>query len=165
VTFLDVEHQREHHKSEWHKYNLKRKVVELPPVTQDVFYQIEANNIKMIDNTEDGDDCESFGSVDEDQPSGVAIPSNECLFCNMKSTNLEDNLMHMSLSHSFFIPDIEFVTDLEGLVSYLGEKVGLGFECLWCSENGKQFRSALSAKQHRRVKDIPRYATNQEKHF
>jgi hypothetical protein len=25
--------QREHYKTDWHRYNLKRKVVDLPPVT------------------------------------------------------------------------------------------------------------------------------------
>lgn len=32
VAFRDLEVQRQHYKSDWHRYNLKRKVVELPPV-------------------------------------------------------------------------------------------------------------------------------------
>jgi len=37
VSFKDVDLQRQHHKSDWHWYNLKRKVVQLPPVAPDEF--------------------------------------------------------------------------------------------------------------------------------
>ncbi|XP_034941732.1 zinc finger protein 622 [Chelonus insularis] len=37
VAFKDSEIQRQHYKSDWHRYNLKRKVVELPPVTVEEF--------------------------------------------------------------------------------------------------------------------------------
>ncbi|KAI8845589.1 hypothetical protein BC829DRAFT_399408 [Chytridium lagenaria] len=37
VAFHGAEHQREHYKSDWHRYNLKRKVADLPPVTQEAF--------------------------------------------------------------------------------------------------------------------------------
>lgn len=37
VVFARGELQREHYKSDWHRYNLKRKVAELPPVTAAVF--------------------------------------------------------------------------------------------------------------------------------
>ena len=33
VAFKEANIQREHYKTDWHRYNLKRKVVELPPVT------------------------------------------------------------------------------------------------------------------------------------
>lgn len=39
VAFQSSLSQREHYRSDWHRYNLKRKVVELPPVTADVFAQ------------------------------------------------------------------------------------------------------------------------------
>ena len=32
VAFRDLEVQRQHYKSDWHRYNLKRKVVDLPPL-------------------------------------------------------------------------------------------------------------------------------------
>lgn len=37
VAFRDLEVQRQHYKSDWHRYNLKRKVAELPPVTVEEF--------------------------------------------------------------------------------------------------------------------------------
>ncbi len=37
VSFIDSELQRNHYKSDWHRYNLKRKVAELPPITRELF--------------------------------------------------------------------------------------------------------------------------------
>lgn len=37
VAFVDPEVQREHYKGEWHRYNLKRKVAEMNPVTEAAF--------------------------------------------------------------------------------------------------------------------------------
>ena len=39
VGFIDGDTQRGHYKTDWHRYNLKRKVAELPPVTADTFQQ------------------------------------------------------------------------------------------------------------------------------
>ena len=35
---------------------------------------------------------------------------------------------HMMEAHSFFIPDPEFLINMEGLIEYLGAKVGIYFE-------------------------------------
>lgn len=37
VAFADADLQRSHYKSDWHRYNLKRKVADLPPVTAENF--------------------------------------------------------------------------------------------------------------------------------
>jgi len=34
-----AELQKEHYKTDWHRYNLKRKVADLPPVTAENFQQ------------------------------------------------------------------------------------------------------------------------------
>lgn len=39
VAFVRAEMQRDHYKSDWHRYNLKRKVAELPAVSAEVFQQ------------------------------------------------------------------------------------------------------------------------------
>lgn len=39
VVFTTAESQRVHYGTDWHRYNLKRKVAELPPVTSEVFSQ------------------------------------------------------------------------------------------------------------------------------
>jgi len=37
VAFTDLEQLREHYKTDWHRYNLKRKVAAMPPVTLETF--------------------------------------------------------------------------------------------------------------------------------
>ena len=51
-----------------------------------------------------------------------------CLFCGYRSSSLEKNLKHMTISHSFFLPDPEYITDLEGLIEYLGAKVNIKWQ-------------------------------------
>ncbi len=49
------------------------------------------------------------------------------------------------MNHGFFIPDVEFLVDLPGLLSYLGDKVGVGFCCVFCH---KVFESVQAVRQH-----------------
>jgi len=56
---------------------------------------------------------------------GEALGLEECLFCQHVSDNLEKNIQHMTVEHSFFIPDIEYLVDLEGFISHLGEYFSL----------------------------------------
>lgn len=39
VAFADGEVQRSHYKTDWHRYNLKRKVADMPPVTAENFQE------------------------------------------------------------------------------------------------------------------------------
>ncbi|KAL4222432.1 hypothetical protein ACF0H5_018471 [Mactra antiquata] len=226
VVFPDGETQRAHYKTDWHRYNLKRKVAELPPVTSDNFKQrvLTAQQAEVVAEekqslicevcrktfstqnamqnhlqskkhketelklqktggksnkknknktggvqkaeskkevaeskdvvNDDDDECmedietdsevesvESFG--DED---GLGIE--ECLFCSTISQSLEDNIKHMTEKHSFFLPDAEYISDLEGLITYLGQKVGIGNVCLWCNEKGKSFHTTQAVQKH-----------------
>lgn len=54
-----------------------------------------------------------------------AIPVTDCLFCSHHSRTLMKNVAHMTKVHSFFIPDIEYLVDLRGLIKYLGMPVNL----------------------------------------
>ena len=60
----------------------------------------------------DAESCESW--------EGEALGIEECLFCSLVSDSIEKNVEHMTEKHSFFIPDAEFISNLEGLVVYLG---------------------------------------------
>ena len=208
---MDADFHREHYKSEWHRYNLKRKIASLSPISLEDFEKIEAQhkqNVPMVKTTkehyceccrksfssdaaldqhvrtkkhlelmkmvnhrfveevssgsknieklmenvsinevdDDGDsDWESATSEDEIDES---IDNQTCLFCNTKQSSLDENVKHMSIAHSFFIPDAEYLCDLEGLITYLGEKVGLGKRCLWCCDTGKSFRHVSAVQRH-----------------
>jgi len=245
VGFRDGDMQREHYKSDWHRYNLKRLIVKLPPVTAENFkerldaqealsagqnqekscyctickksfgsekafrsHQVSkkhvqavkeeslkheengaqiggsslvkgvedyciiseaktssslkapmkksqsqtskplivegkpSNEVMEVDSEDDGDDG------DWEEVEGDPIPITNCLFCSTESSDVESNLEHMSVAHSFFIPDVEYCVDVEGLLEYLGSKVGEGMMCLWCNEKGRSFYTVPSVQQH-----------------
>uniref|UniRef100_A0A8I6ADV2 Cytoplasmic 60S subunit biogenesis factor ZNF622 n=1 Tax=Rattus norvegicus TaxID=10116 RepID=A0A8I6ADV2_RAT len=107
-------------------------------------------------DSDDGLECENPGVEEEDaedaeaeeSPPLGAIPITDCLFCSHHSSSLVKNVAHMTKVHSFFIPDIEYLSDLKGLIKYLGEKVGAGKICLWCNEKGKSFYSTEAVQAH-----------------
>lgn len=72
----------------------------------------------------------------------------QCLFCAETASSLEDNITHMSVAHSFFIPETEFLVDLPGLVTYLGEKIAVGNVCLFCNGKGREFRTLDAVRKH-----------------
>lgn len=222
VSFADSDIQRRHYKTDWHRYNLKRKVAEMPPVTAEVFQQkvlaqkaeVEAqqqsktkslhcqlcnktfssenaysnhlsskkhkdleankakkqgslitesqfsNNFKRKDSketdpqnteSENADSLSHNGDDDDDADDDIeedTLEVTDCLFCPHHSVSLEENLKHMTRSHSFFIPDLEYVVDLKGLVTYLCEKVGMGNMCLYCNDKGKSFFSLEAVQSH-----------------
>lgn len=76
------------------------------------------------------------------------IRPSDCLFCSVSSKSVQDNVTHMSRYHSFFIPDQEILTDMSGLLSYLGEKVVLGNLCLYCPNGGKEFGDVDAVRRH-----------------
>jgi len=221
VRFLNADMQRDHYKTDWHRYNLKRKIAGLPPVSvegfekllneqqnaekfaledkslyckacgklfktinahdnhlnskkhkdalkkfvednQDVEVTVKATGISKHEQMkreaywaehgeEESDDDMEVEEVDSDEwdeDEENPIQNNNCLFCDHHSSDLVKNLKHMSLEHSFFIPDAEFCTDVEGLLSYLAGKIFKDFICLWCNDRGKTFFSLEGAKKH-----------------
>jgi len=246
VGFRAHDQQCEHYKSDWHRYNLKRKVADMPPVTyidfseraklqkaqeatvrapEEMFCQvcnkhftnensfanhkqskkhkdresafisaikanesIKANkeeiiskllnvksdhtekkiiqmndylkkherlasqndSVEIIDeedetdqNWEDvGEDDESMDQFDESQ----GIPLDDCFFCDHKLSSIEEKCEHMAKVHSFFIPDMGHVCDLEGLIKFLGIKIGVYHVCLWCST--KCYRNVDAVNKH-----------------
>jgi pre-60S factor REI1 len=54
----------------------------------------------------------------------------------------------MSVEHSFFIPDAEYLVDIAGLVAYLGEKIAVGNVCIYCNGKGREFRTLDAVRKH-----------------
>lgn len=227
VAFEKPEIQRDHYKTDWHRYNLKRKVAELSPITLSDFeskmkqheqemkvlsgkvkaptgycvccrksfttakayenhlnskkhkdteiqfekrenrLEIQNNRLNRTpsetqnedqDDVDDDEDFEDVEEVDSDEweeenlVGGESIPDHVCLFCPNEAKDLEKNLIHMGEVHSFFVPDVDYLVDLEGLMAYLGSKVGQGFLCLWCNTRSKQFQYLAAVQKHMRDK-------------
>ncbi|XP_042321833.1 zinc finger protein 622 [Sceloporus undulatus] len=100
------------------------------------------------EETETIPDEAEAGASEQNHPTPDAIPVTDCLFCSHHSSSLMKNVAHMTKVHSFFIPDIEYLVDLRGLIKYLGEKVGVGKVCLWCNEKGKSFYTTEAVQAH-----------------
>lgn len=76
------------------------------------------------------------------------IPPTACLFCALPSESVETNVAHMSRQHGFFIPDKEYLLDLPGLLTYLGDKIAVSNNCIWCNGRGRAFHSLDAVRKH-----------------
>lgn len=73
----------------------------------------------------------------------------QCLFCTAPAFNsIDENVSHMASAHSFFIPDLEYLTDLSGLLSFLGERIAVDNTCIFCSKKSREFRSLDAVRKH-----------------
>lgn len=213
LKFENSSLQREHFKTEWHLYNIKRRVCNLDPIDLNSFDELKelqrnnpkqetpkekrANSKKLnpedssnlyskqerldelentnihedvdvdeeIDSEEWETDEEDFDELDdEEDPEETkrmmknVIRPDTCLFCAKQSPTVMENVNHMYV-HGFFIPEERFLDDIDGLIEYLGFKVGAGTTCLWCN---KQFRSIHGVRLHMLYKDHCKIRYDQE---
>ncbi|CAE6429417.1 unnamed protein product [Rhizoctonia solani] len=221
IAFFSAEDQRVHYKSDHHRYNMKRRVANLPPVSAHAFDQkvLERRAETAVMASPKGTTChtcnKSFATensyrshiasrkhkdnelkaaakarapptdeimkdAEEEAPKPEAKPKEttisltvsedateeeieatidakiaaarsklspaSCLFCPHTSDSIDTNLEHMSSAHSFFIPDAEYLVDLQGLIAYLGEKIAVGNVCIACPS--REFRSMDAVRKH-----------------
>lgn len=76
------------------------------------------------------------------------LTPNSCLFCSYQAGSIKESVAHMTSQHSFFIPDIEYLVDLSGLLAYLGEKIAVGNVCLYCNGKGREYRTLEAVRKH-----------------
>lgn len=210
VAFNTAEAQRTHYGTDWHRYNLKRKVADLPSVTSEVFAQkvlaqqaqskdadrkasfsaectacnkiyysenayanhLQSNKHKaaeakvVLEGTnpkkniiihskpsaegtlqiQNESDINSI--IDKKIEVAIALEEGDCLFCTQRFESFDENVQHMTKIHSFFIPEIEYLIDIHGLIKYLGEKISVGNVCLYCNGRGKGMKSLEAVRRH-----------------
>ncbi|XP_043705286.1 cytoplasmic 60S subunit biogenesis factor REI1 homolog 2-like [Telopea speciosissima] len=95
----------------------------------------EASNDDMDEDDDDDDDDEEL------EPSC-------CFMCDLKHDNIQSCMVHMHKQHVFFIPDIEYLKDPKGLLTYLGLKVKRDFMCLYCNDRCHFFNSLEAVRKH-----------------
>ena len=219
VAFRGSDAQRTHMRSDWHRYNLKRKVADLPPVSADDFNQkvlnAQASTTAAQEQASYAKSCticrktyyseNAFQShitskahktkassasskapsatssrdtngepispeaeaefedvvagmkkaaiVDGAAPTRPSAPppgvdkiehplsppkvvpgvsTSRCLFCNYESPSIKLNTQHMTKIHGLFIPEQNYLVDLEGMISYLQAKIHENHECIAC---------------------------------
>ncbi|KAI0100230.1 C2H2 type zinc-finger-domain-containing protein [Nemania sp. FL0031] len=262
VAFRYADTQKGHMKSDWHRYNLKRRVASLPPISSEVFtekvFQARAataaeadragfqqlcevcqrtyysensyrnhigsqkhkakeaalsrrggtvddassvmsstfslgDPISVPSEEVDSDAEEEFNEVVEglqktslkERPSPVKRPSNpapsaepqhhqehpvveqsseassktetpvpgvtlkSCLFCNYDSPTVPLNVVHMERIHGMFIPERQYLVDLDGLITSLQQRIQEFHECLYCA---KMKNTVAAVQAHMRDK-------------
>lgn len=80
----------------------------------------------------DGRDSNSTTPVQT--PGEASWTPQSCIFCNYSSPTVPLNVNHMERFHGMFIPEKNYLVDLDGLVNHLQEKVRLAHECLYCNK-------------------------------
>lgn len=93
----------------------------------------------------------SLYTHEKDQPANKeeTFSPSQCLFCNIESASLDSNLAHMLHAHSFFIPNAEYLIDMESLLSYLFAAISIFHECLFC---GSSKTTKFAVQDHMRGK-------------
>lgn len=113
---------------------------------------------------ESGDDSDEY-TLDEEEQDDAALeilPNTHCFYCGSNNHELESNVRHMAHRHGLYIPERTYLTDLEGLLTFLNEVVTLDHECLVCGFQGKSLESIrqhIHSKGHCRIP----YETKEEK--
>lgn len=103
-----VEEDEDSEESEWDEVDPDE---DLLGEASDSLGQLKVNeNPSDVDMDEDEDD---FGDLD---------PSC-CFMCDLEHGTVESCIMHLHKQHGFFIPDIEYLKDPKGLLTYLSLKV------------------------------------------
>ncbi|KAL2019182.1 hypothetical protein VTK56DRAFT_9982 [Thermocarpiscus australiensis] len=81
------------------------------------------------------------------KPAAPARSLKTCLFCNYESPTPPLNVHHMERIHGMFIPEKQYLVDLEGLLGFLQERVFELHECLTC---GKVKANVYAVQTHMR---------------
>lgn len=97
---------------------------------------------------QDGADTTMSGEASEAKTAPApALKLESCLFCNYESPSVALNVLHMERIHSMFIPEKQYLVDLEGLLTFLSKRIHEYLECLYCF---KLKSTALAVQTHMR---------------
>ncbi|EEA28375.1 pre-60S factor rei1 [Talaromyces marneffei ATCC 18224] len=92
-----------------------------------------SNVTEKLKNTaiqEADNEDEDMGEDGEDKVEEYS--STKCLFCLEDATDVQANVDHMFKVHGMFVPEKDYLADIDGLISYLHAKVNENHECLLC---------------------------------
>lgn len=118
-----------------------------------------ASKLQLSSKAEEMPTIDENKGEEETEKKPKSLPLTACLFCTYESPNLKLNISHMSKAHGLFIPEQQYLVDLEGLITYLGYKVAVGNQCLSCGK----FKNSLEGIQtHMRDKGHCRIAFESE---
>ncbi|KAJ8561135.1 hypothetical protein K7X08_027325 [Anisodus acutangulus] len=71
-----------------------------------------------------------------------------CFMCDLEHKTIESFMVHMHKKHGFFIPDVEYLKDPKGFLTYLGLMVKRDYMCLYCNDRCHSFSSLEAVRKH-----------------
>ncbi|KAK9983979.1 hypothetical protein SO802_033504 [Lithocarpus litseifolius] len=98
-------------------------------------------NVREIGSDNDMDEDDDDDDYEELDPSS-------CFMCDLEHDTIESCMVHMHKQHGFFIPDVEYLKDPEGFLTYLGLKVKRDFMCLYCNDRCQPFNGLEAVRKH-----------------
>lgn len=146
---------------------LNRRIPARPPPEKDVeSEESEESEWEEVDSDEDmiEEAADSLTSMKMNENSATAADMEDddgdfeeldptcCFMCDLENDTIENCMIHMHKKHGFFIPDIDYLKDPKGLLTYLGLKVKRDFLCLYCNERCHPFSSLEAVRKHMEAK-------------
>lgn len=105
--------------------------------------ELEADDEEGVEATEEN---ESAPAAKQSEP---AHSLKMCLFCNYASPTIALSVAHMGRFHNMFIPEKQYLADLEGLLDHLETRIRDDHACITC---GKVRGDVFAVQTHMRDK-------------
>ena len=130
---------------------------------EDPLAKVELQYLQANSNEDDDDDDEDWEDVDEEsdgddeEDNTVYLPvaPHISIFDNKEFSTTATCVAYMEREFGFFIPDRDYLVDLDGFLQYLGEKVKIGGICLYCQKHmkpGHPCQSHMRSKSHQKIR-------------
>lgn len=134
--------------------SFKKPRVEESEESEDEWVEVDPNddldmasesldNLHVDEHTSDADK-----SDDMDEEEEIDIDTSCCFVCDLKHDTVENCMIHMHKQHGFYIPDVEYLKDPKGLLTYVGLKVKRDFMCPYCNDRCHPFQSLEAVRKH-----------------
>ncbi|KAL6344655.1 hypothetical protein AAG906_002561 [Vitis piasezkii] len=131
-----VNEESEESEDEWEEVNPDEDLV--GEATESIT-QMNVNEHASNDDMDESDDDDDFE---------IKLDPTCCFMCDQEQNTIERCIVHMHKQHGFFIPDVEYLKDPKGLLTYLGLKVTRDFMCLYCNDGCHPFNSLEAVRKH-----------------
>ncbi|AFZ78981.1 hypothetical protein BEWA_018240 [Theileria equi strain WA] len=183
VSFSDPSSQKLHFKSEWHLYNVKRKNSQINPISYDDYVVIKAqiqellaaktsktsdrnlsnkskgdhSSLKSKGSSKQSSQAQREESVQTETTRNITeFDVKKCLFSNVVSENILENVKYMEKQYSFYLPEKEYISDLPGLLRFVHDKIIEYNVCIYCNRLFADHYAVLHhmvGKQHHKLND------------
>ncbi|KAL5600933.1 hypothetical protein BROUX41_005767 [Berkeleyomyces rouxiae] len=87
---------------------------------------------KTAISEEPKEDAEMTAKELEASSNSSTAPVETCLFCNLVSSDIDANVLHMERTHGTIIPEKPYLVDLSGLITHLYKRIQEDMACLVC---------------------------------